>query len=938
MSTTPAIQDRLNALPRNTDSLEAARRAGSPTSGHTNGRVSRKSQKALDVQNLHRLWKEEGRETEELRRVLKLTNDQLATEREQSLQLEHRLKDTRLREASARAARKRAESEAAKAAAEARAYKLHLEMANFENSKAQEAVNNLAVERKEADAAAARARTAAHRLREKLVRERALHEGRSQGMNEGLRIGYEDGLDDGWADGHDEGFNEMRKRAFAVWERALKTGAINPNADFDLDKAIRAEHAKTAAITGRAPSRRASVRESLNRYPNINGHARTKSGPTPYSAAQITSSEDLTSPITSPRRVPVPQLISERPPVIAEVPITQSQPVLVTVTSPPDSNLPRSVRSPSPQPLHFPNSSTSNLGQHAPVEPIYEGMVPTADVNGRINLPPPHDINPSPNARSAPLPSAPPSREPSTGARTPRSRRPSLSATQGHDVGDETDRERRPSRPSSRQTARREDLAAQEAQRLREAQLEAERAELERQKAALEEERRRFETQLEQERAMHVADLKMREEQEEARERQRKLEKEAELAREAERELERHGELERGKLKERELELERTRAAEKVAEAQRLHAEVERARQELEAAEHQRGVEKEAERKAALEREIQRRAAEEAAARQREIEREAAERLAADRVQQEREATERLAQERAMHERISAEIEANRKVEAARAEAEQLAARGRFQAEQVAALTQQLQQQQQQQHERDLPAPPLSVRNGASGEDDSDYDDDDPTTDDAVPYDASGQRQHPGRRKNGRGSVYSAKTGRTGMSTPLSQFTILEDTEPQTGHKGKTPAQRKQAMARHRDTTLARERQRENTAPRNEGPNSRAPYLPAIPETASQTNGEAEKLVPRTPHSSLPALPVKLDKVYPPPMGPASPRTMGADHLPGIIPTEPGRPVDPWGAGNDFGSTDDAEKVVHFFPYKQVTNHYVRSSSTASRVISRTAL
>lgn len=858
----------------------------------------------MDVQSLHRLWKDEGRETDELRRVLKSTNERLAAEREQSLQLEQRLKDVRMREAGARMARKRAESDAAKAAAEARAYKLHLEMLNLENSKAQEAVNTLAVERREAEAAAARARATAQKLREKLVRERALHEGRTQGINEGMRIGYDEGL----VDGHDEGFGEMRKRAFAVWEHALNTGAINPNADFDLDKAIRAQRARAPAIADRGPSRHTSLRGSLNRYPSINGHARTRSNPNPYHA-QITSSEDLSSPSppTSPRRVPVPQFAPGRPPVISEVPITQPQTVLVTVTSPPESNLPRSIRSPSPQPVPFPNLSTTNLGHHVPVEPMYEGMVPTADENGRIPLPAPHDINPSPSTRSVPLPATAPSGGPPSGARTPRNRRSSLTTTQGHDMRDEADREPGPSRPSSRQTVRREELAAQ-AQRVHEAKLETERAEVDRQRRALEEERHRFQTQLEQERAMHAADLKMREEQEEARERQRKLEREAELARDAERELERSKELERGKLKERELELERARAAEQIAEGQRLQAEVGRARRELEAAEHQRNIEREAERKAALEREIQRKAAEEAAARQREIEREAAERLAAERIKQELEAAERLAQERAMHERVSAEMEANRKVEAARAEAEQIAARERFQVEQVAALTQQLQQQQQ---ERDLPAPPLSVRNGASAED-SDYDDDDPTTDDAVPYDASGQRQHPGRRKNGRGSVYSAKTARTGMSTPLSQFTILEDAEAQAGLKGKTSAQRKQAMARHRDTTLARERQRENTAGGNEAPTSRAPYMPVIPETASQTNGEAEKLVPRTPHSSLPALPVKLDKVYPPPMGPASPRTMGANDLPGV--TEHSQPFDSWGAANDFGFTDDAEKVVHAFP------------------------
>ncbi|KAF8317214.1 hypothetical protein DL93DRAFT_2055760, partial [Clavulina sp. PMI_390] len=174
----------------------------------TNDRGSRKSARVEDYRELHRLWKDEGRETDDLRRILKLTNDRLATEREQTLQLEQRLKDVRLREATARVARRRAENEAAKSAAEARAYKLHLDIANFENSKAQEQVNNLALERREAESAAARARSTAHKLREKLVRERALQEGRSQGMADGLRIGYDEGVNEGFAEGHDEGFSD----------------------------------------------------------------------------------------------------------------------------------------------------------------------------------------------------------------------------------------------------------------------------------------------------------------------------------------------------------------------------------------------------------------------------------------------------------------------------------------------------------------------------------------------------------------------------------------------------------------------------------------------------------------------------------------------------------------------------------------------------------
>lgn len=861
LSNTPTIQDRINALPYPPDPLP--HHLTHQPSFDSNDRMSRKSQKDLDFHTLHGLWKEQSTESEELRRVLNATSDRLEQERDQAAQLEKVLKEVRLREATARMARKRAEAEASKAAAEARAYKLSLDMANFENTKAQEQVNNLALERREADAAAARARSTAHRLREKLVRERALQEGRSQGMNEGLRIGYDDGMGDGWADGHDEGFGDMRKRAFAIWEQAIKAGAINTANEFDLDKAFRAERRAAPQIAHRGPSRRASARESLNRYPP-SGHARTRSNPHPY-RAQITSSEDLSSPTRTPRRPP-PQFMPEQPPIISEVPPTTSGGIQVTVTSPQASDF-----APSPKPFQNPSSSTVHI--HPPVEPMFEGTIPMADENGRIYLPPPHDINPSPGSVNAPLPSishshAPSIRAPSPsvgGQRTPRSRNGSFSAAHppvpvplnGEYQPDPFPDVEPPHPRSSRNSMDNTSLLAREAEKLRQELLEIQQEEIKKQRAEFQAERARLEEQLAQERALYAADVRAREEQEEARERQRQLEKEAEVARVAERERERATEREQEHLLAQELALQKARASEKRAETEQLQAEVDRARAALQQAERQREMEREAERKLAVEREMERRITEEAAQRQREIEREAADRLVADRLEQERSSAERIANERAMNERMASEYQHQQKLEAARAEQEQLAARERFQAEQVASLTQKLQQQR----ERDLPNPPLSVRNNA----DYDSEDDDPTTDDAVPY-GSDPRQPGERRPRKRGSVYSAKTGRTGMSTPLSQFTILEDVDPGPGAPtgGRTSAQRKQDMQRHRESTLARERQRDV------GSSSRQPYMPVIPETASQTN-DTDRMVPRTPHESLPALPVKLDKQYPPPMGPASP-------------------------------------------------------------------
>jgi hypothetical protein len=143
--------------------------------------------------------------------------------------------------------------------------------------------------------------------------------------------------------------------------------------------------------------------------------------------------------------------------------------------------------------------------------------------------------------------------------------------------------------------------------------------------------------------------------------------------------------------------------------------------------------------------------------------------------------------------------------------------------------------------------------------------------------------------------VHSAKTGRTGMSTPLSQFTILDDAEPIVPSRNKEA--RKEDIARHRDHTLDRvNRERRNREPTSRS--DRTPFMPVIPEmtggsqsdinmgsspnhrsdpvgrprspntAAMNLGGQTPRMVPRTPSSALPTLPVTLDKSYPPPVGP----------------------------------------------------------------------
>ena len=743
-STSPAIRERLLSSPGIVTSLtHPIKPVDSPTTiGDTDDASNtRRARKRADVKNLNRLLEEEERQARQLRSALRAAGDRLTTESERANEMERRMLDYQKRERGLSSARRRAESEAARADGEAKAYKLHLELSNRENAKAQQAVNELAADRNQAEEAAARARSTARRLQEKLIFERARQLGRKEGLQDGLQRGFDEGIDIGWEEGRDRGYDEMRAKALFAFEEALKSGAIQSAADFDLNSAIKSERAKMRAITAGRSNRRSALRP-------LSSHASTH-----RSSMRIRSPESTHVRDIEPIPFPTPRTKDENP--LAPPPDIQ-----VTTTTPTGTVKAPSERVITPRP-------SFQAFTHPPVEPFSDGFIPTIGADGKIPLLPPHAINPSPAASPTPSPNAANIPLPNS------SSAPSLASYDPHNTR---------SPPVRRKSVSADDRAFDEATRFR------------REKETAERERAEIMEMLQRERAQREAERLKQDEEEREREAQRRRDRDLEIERETQRELEREAERERAQM-ERELARER---------------ELERERQERQRAEE----------------ELRRK---------------------------DEEAQRLLAEKELELERLKAEAIAQASIAAKIA----------------APSSQKPPTVDSNQQENNVTSP--DDEDGGSSEDEED-----PTTDEQVrvPYPVGQPRQKKftrTRKRNGRGSVHSVATHKTagGMSTPLSSFSVLAPSGD--------AQRRKEEALRDRQQTLDRLRQREKEERESQeraaaALDSRAPFkrnLSIIREQPSTSDitilprdseEQTQPVVPRTPHASLPILPVRLDR------------------------------------------------------------------------------
>jgi hypothetical protein len=129
------------------------------------------------------------RDAQQMHQLLKLTLAKLDEQSQRATDAERRATECLVRARTAMDARAQADTNAAAARAELALYKMQLEQAQREISRAQEYLDSLEARRHDAEQDAARARSVARKLQEERASEAAREQGKQQGYNEGLRQG-----------------------------------------------------------------------------------------------------------------------------------------------------------------------------------------------------------------------------------------------------------------------------------------------------------------------------------------------------------------------------------------------------------------------------------------------------------------------------------------------------------------------------------------------------------------------------------------------------------------------------------------------------------------------------------------------------------------------------------------------------------------------------
>lgn len=265
-------------------------------------------------------------------------------------------------------ARIAAQQDAAHAQEELRLYKLQLENAQSEISRAQGIVRAIEAQRDDAEALAAAARSKARRLNEERLIELAREEGRRLGFEEGIRRGRRMGYREGHAIGIDNVREEMGGIAASTVDRLLAA-----REDLEEESEPREPPPPVAA----PPEVHRSQTPSLEQR---GGHAR----------GHRSSDSDSQGTL---RRMPAPIAVSAVP---APPPgITTS--VASTISHP--------SRPPSAYSRPMSARNEASIVNHAEIDILPDGYIPIADANSNINLPPPHGLqrnipSPSPSQRT----------------------------------------------------------------------------------------------------------------------------------------------------------------------------------------------------------------------------------------------------------------------------------------------------------------------------------------------------------------------------------------------------------------------------------------------------------------------------------------------------------------------------------------------------------
>lgn len=307
---------------------------------------------------LLRLLINEEYESRQTRKVLHGVFTRLEQETQRALDAQRRLEDSLTRARSFSNARVAAQQDAARAKEELRLYKLQLENAQTEISRAQDIVRTVEAQRDEAEDVAASARTKARQLRQERLIDLAREEGRRLGFEEGIRRGRKLRYREDRAMGIDDGRLQMEDVATNTVDRLL---------------AARDEFEEESE-----PSDPPIPRE-VHPPPDLDGEQTPTLEQRPRSSRR--------------RRNPEPEVVRPVPHI--------SQPIVIPaspVEPPPGAttSVPSIASNPSRPPSAFSRpASIRNVPptvNHAEIHIPPDGYIPTADPDSGIVLPPPHEL------------------------------------------------------------------------------------------------------------------------------------------------------------------------------------------------------------------------------------------------------------------------------------------------------------------------------------------------------------------------------------------------------------------------------------------------------------------------------------------------------------------------------------------------------------------
>ncbi|EMD40380.1 hypothetical protein CERSUDRAFT_91101 [Gelatoporia subvermispora B] len=312
-------------------------------SGDAHRRSHRSSKLAGSTRELARLLLSQERDTTDLRQTLANVSSQLRGETERADAAESRAKQVAMRVKALNEAKVAAEQEAQRAREELGLYKLQLETAQKEINRAQELIDTLETQRLDAEAAAARARSTARKLNEQRLVQLAREEGYRQGLEEGIAQGRNVGYEEGRAEGYERA-RVAQPAQPSYTEELQEPSPASPeqgNIEGPYSRPRRSTYSSSSSGSRRAPDYTQPLDQSLPNPP----------------------------PVTTPARIPTP----------AQSPVANDQEI---------------------HPIIIHNAPPSPSHPHVDYPP--DNWIPAVDVDGRIRLPPAHELGPPPPSPSPP--------------------------------------------------------------------------------------------------------------------------------------------------------------------------------------------------------------------------------------------------------------------------------------------------------------------------------------------------------------------------------------------------------------------------------------------------------------------------------------------------------------------------------------------------------